>query len=114
MEAALIEYDKALAVEPDNATILLKAAKTLIALGKNDDAIARLRRATEKNPNYITPHVELALLAGPEEALPHLIEAIAINPFDPRIHKRLADVYAAQGNGAGSSDELAVFNQLTR
>ncbi len=85
MEAALIEYEKALAVEPDNATILLKAAKTHIALRQTDQAITKLRRATDKNPNYVTPHVELALLVGPEEARAHINEAIAINPFDPRI-----------------------------
>lgn len=112
-EAALIQYEKALEAEPDNAIILLKAAKTNLALKQTEAAISLLRRATVKNPNYITPHVELALLAGPEEALPHLMEAISINPFDPRIHKRLAEIYQAQGKTQDAERENEVFKKLT-
>ncbi len=85
MDAALIEYEKALEVEPDNAVILLKAAKTNLALGQKDAAITQLRRAIEKNPNYVTPYLELVPLVSPEQAKPLLYEAISINPFDPRI-----------------------------
>jgi tetratricopeptide (TPR) repeat protein len=88
-EAALIEYNKALDEEPDNAVILLKVAKTHLALGNKQKAIDDLRRATEKNPNYITPHIELALLVDEKEALPHWLEAVAINPFDPRVRQAM-------------------------
>jgi tetratricopeptide (TPR) repeat protein len=93
-EAALIEYNKALADEPDNAVILLKAAKTYLALGKKDKAIESLRRAAKTNPNYETPHMELALLVDSDEAMAHLMEAIAINPFDPRIQPRIEELKA--------------------
>ncbi len=84
-EAALIEYNKALSDEPDNAIILLKVAKTHLALGNKPEAIRNLRRAVVKNPNYVTPHVELALLLDEKDALPHWHEAAAINPFDLRV-----------------------------
>jgi tetratricopeptide (TPR) repeat protein len=92
LDAALIEYEKALKDEPDNALILLKAAKTHLALGQKDAAIENLRRATAMNPNYGTPHIELALLVEGKEAEEHLQEAIAINPFDPRIKQRQSEL----------------------
>ncbi len=89
MEAALIEYEKALKDEPDNALILLKAARTELVLGQKDSAILRLRRAIEKNPNYITPYIELAGLVGENEARSLYLEANAMNPFDPRVQSGL-------------------------
>lgn len=115
MEGALIQYEKALMVEPDNAVILLKAAKTDLALGHRDQAVDRLRRATEKNPNYITPHVELAQLLVPsQEGLSHLIEANSLNPFDPRIHKLLAEVYETTGRTSEAQLEIEIFQTLSR
>jgi tetratricopeptide (TPR) repeat protein len=111
-EAALIEYQKALAAEPDNAVVLLKVARTHLAMGEKDAALEPLRKATKSNPNYITPHVELALLADPAEALPHLEEAIALNPFDPRVHTRLAEIYDVQGKTADAQKERAILESL--
>ncbi len=96
-EAALIEYEKALKEEPDNAVILLKGARMHLALSQPEKAVEKLRRATAKNPNYGTPHIELAKLVGPEEALPHLLEANAINPFNPEIHELLGKIYETLG-----------------
>jgi tetratricopeptide (TPR) repeat protein len=93
-DAALTEYSKALEDEPDNAVILLKVAKTYLALGNKAKAIESLRRATRTNPNYETPHMELALLVDGDEAREHLMEALSINPFDPRIAPRLNELSA--------------------
>ena len=46
-----------------------------------------MRRATDKNPNYGTPHLLLASLVEGKEAVYHLEAANAINPFDPEIHR---------------------------
>lgn len=112
-EAALIEYDKALADEPDNAIILLKTAKTYLATGGKQKAVENLRRATEKNPNYVTPHVELALLVDGKEAERHLLEGIALNPFDPRIHERLALIYKEMGKDSDAAQERRIFEELS-
>jgi tetratricopeptide (TPR) repeat protein len=111
-EAALIQYNRALAQEPDNALVLLKAARTYLLLNNKPKAIEALRRATDKNPNYITPHVELAALVEPDEALKHLNEAIAINPFDPRIHDMLRQIYAARGEKEKADREAAALLSL--
>ncbi len=97
MEAALIEYDKALADEPDNAVILLKCARTRIALDRKDEAREMLRLAVMKNPNYGTPMIELAGMVDDREAAGLLMEANAINPFDPRIHRMLGEIFTRQG-----------------
>ncbi len=90
MEAALLEYEKALKEEPDNAVILLKVARTQLALKQKGAAIQNLRKAIEKNPNYITPYIELAGLLEGKEAEKLYLEANAMNPFDPRVKEGLA------------------------
>jgi tetratricopeptide (TPR) repeat protein len=97
MEAALIEYDKALADEPDNAIILLKCARARLALDRKDEARTMLRLAVLKNPNYATPMIELAGLVEDKEAADLLLDANAINPFDPRIHRLLGEIDARLG-----------------
>ncbi len=85
IEAALIEYEKALKEEPDNGVLLLKAARTHLALGQENEAREKLKWAVQKNPNYVTIRIELAKLLPQKEAMIHLEEAKAINPFDPGI-----------------------------
>ena len=113
MEAALIQYEGALKEEPDNALILLKAARAHLALEQRDAAVEKLRRATLKNPNYVTPHVELAGLLEGEEALRHLEEAVAINPFDPRVHARLEAVYRGLGRKKDADRAAEIHRRLT-
>lgn len=112
--AALIEYEKALKEEPDNAVLLLKAARAHLELNETEQALQKLRRATSKNPNYITPHIELAKLTEPSEALEHLEEALAMNPFDPTIHKLLADVYIRLDKKSDAERELRIAGELIR
>jgi tetratricopeptide (TPR) repeat protein len=84
-EAALIQYEKALEQEPDNAVLLLKAARVSLLLGQAKMARDYLEKAVEKNPNYVTPYIDLAALVEPARAKKLLLEAAAINPFDPRV-----------------------------
>lgn len=112
-EGALIEYEKALKTEPDNAILLLKAARAHLALKETDNAVIKLRRAIDKNPNYITPYIELAQWVPPQEAASLLKEANALNPFDPRIHTLLAGIYTALGRPADAAFEEGVSKQLT-
>jgi len=113
-EAALIEYEKALKEEPDNAVLLMRAAKVHVELNQKQQAIEKLRKATLQNPNYGTPHIELAELLGGKDALFHLLEANAINPFDPRIHRNLRDVYTELGRIDDAKREGDIFLLLSR
>jgi len=111
-KAALLQYEKALEEEPDNAIILLKAARTHLSLDQQDQAILRLRRAVKSNPNYGTPHIALAKMVSPKEALPLLLTAVAINPFDPEIHELLSAAYKDLKNPKKSLREEEIFNHL--
>lgn len=92
-QAALIQYKKALDQEPDNGVVLLKAARTALALEQNAKAEAWLRRAVEKNTSYVTPYVALGELLYEdgrfEEGQRFLQEALEINPYHPRVHELL-------------------------
>lgn len=112
LDAALFQYNKALAEEPDNAVILLKMARTYLTQIKPGEAAVLLKKATEKNPNYGTPFIELSKLVEPKEAIPLLLEANAINPFDPQIHKGLAESYAKVGEKEKALAEENIGNLL--
>ena len=113
-EAALIEYKKALEEEPDNALVLLKAARTQLALGREEQAREHLKRAVQSNPNYGTPHIELAKLVKPNQALPLLLTANAINPFDPEIHSLLAEIYFSLGKNEEGEREKKTAELLKK
>ncbi|OVE76788.1 hypothetical protein BVX98_04820, partial [bacterium F11] len=113
-EAALIEYKKALEEEPDNAIVLLKAARAELALKRGDDARDHLRRAVKSNPNYGTPHIELAKMVPIQESLSLLRTANDINPFDPQIHKLKALIYRELGHEEEFEREKIIFEGLIK
>ncbi|MBU0952475.1 MAG: tetratricopeptide repeat protein [Elusimicrobia bacterium] len=86
-EVALIQYNKALALEPFNPVVLYKKSRTLLSLGKIDDAEAALTACIDKNPNYVSPYELLGELylnkKNFKKAREMLIEAASINPFNP-------------------------------
>jgi tetratricopeptide (TPR) repeat protein len=84
-ESALLQYERALEQEPDNAVILLKAARACLALNQTSQAKIYLERAVDKNPNYVTPYIELAKLVERKRAQELIREGLAINPFDPAL-----------------------------
>lgn len=112
--AALIEYERALKDEPDNAVVLLKAAKTCLILEDPHTAVSYLKRATDKNPNYGTPYYELARLSGDREAVSLLMDYMAINPFDPRAHEALSEVWRRRGELPRSLRERAIYDDLMK
>jgi hypothetical protein len=91
--ASLLEYKKAIEVEPDNGVALVKTARAYMDLDDNKKAEEALRRAVEKNPSYPAPFVLLGGLLYDsgryEPAQRTLQEALEINPYDPKIHELL-------------------------
>jgi tetratricopeptide (TPR) repeat protein len=115
-QAAQIQYEKALAQEPDNGVALTKLARTHVTLEKEEKAEAALRRAIEKNPSYVTPAVMLGELLYEqgryEEAQPVLHEALEINPFHPRIHEYLGLIALDLGNFAAARQAVELSLRL--
>ncbi|MCB4757371.1 MAG: hypothetical protein LHV69_10155 [Elusimicrobia bacterium] len=112
IKAALIEYESALKEEPDNAVILLKIARTDLLLNEPNLAETSLKKAIQSNPNYGTPYIELAKLTTAGEAIPLLLSANAINPFDPQIHFLLGRAYETLGELDRARKEQQIWVEL--
>jgi len=84
---AVIQYDKALVLEPFNPVVLYKKSRALLSLGKIDDAESALLACIDKNPNYVSPYELLGEIyitkKNFEKAREMLSEAVSINPFNP-------------------------------
>lgn len=103
-EAALIEYRRALADdEPASPTLSARIANALVALGRNDEAVATLRGSVADYPEFALTRKSLGrlLLARGQhrDALRELRASADINPFDPEVQAALADLYGSLGDG---------------
>ncbi|MBP9127219.1 MAG: tetratricopeptide repeat protein [Elusimicrobia bacterium] len=91
--AAVMEYKKAVDLQPDNGVALVRLAQVYVKESKTDAARDLFIRAITHNLSYATPFVRLGELhydeGRYEEAQTVLQEALEINPFDPKIHETL-------------------------
>ena len=99
--AAFREYDKALALDPDDPQPRLAIASLLAADEVLDEAIVELTAVHEQHPNLIAPINAAAPLFQTRQRWPELIASyqslIAINPFNPEYHNNLGTAYASAG-----------------
>ena len=115
-ELALFQYEKALNLEPYNPIALIKKAKTMIALGKEIEAVAVLEKSIEANPNYAGAYFLLCDIYIRQKewgkALYCFEQANSINPFNPEIHQRAAQIYLELKNIQKSDQEMFVYKQF--
>lgn len=101
MKAAQKELEKAYK-ETGSALISGKLATVALAAGDLDAAENAARKATEGPHDLAGPNVTLAAIlvqrGKTAEAKQALERAIAVNPFDPRIHDLLLRVLGPNGN----------------
>ncbi|HEX9120864.1 MAG TPA: protein kinase [Terriglobales bacterium] len=95
-------YQRALALEPGNATVVRGAAVLAFILGRLEEAMALDRRAVELDPLSVPTHSNLGLhayYAGRlEEAIAAYKRALELNPEFPFTHAGLGQVYLAQAH----------------
>jgi tetratricopeptide (TPR) repeat protein len=100
-QAAISEWEKALAMSPLDARAHNNFGQTLVHAGKADGAIAEFRKAVAAKPLYPEAQSNLAIaLAGaghPNEAIEHFKLAIEANPAFAEAHSNLGHVLAEQG-----------------
>jgi tetratricopeptide (TPR) repeat protein len=100
-QAAIPEWEKALAMSPTDARAHNNFGQTLVHAGKSDAAIAEFRKAVAAKPLYPEAQSNLAIaLAGaghPNEAIEHFKLAIEANPGFAEAHSNLGHVLAEQG-----------------
>lgn len=100
--AALKEYDKAQALGGDGNPMLQNAAAaTLVALERYDEVPERLERVRSYYPDYLNTYLNLGeaylKLGRRDEAIAAFERAVGINPFHPRVHEALVELYEAAG-----------------
>ena len=106
--AAVVEYQKARELIGDHNPILqTRLGRSLITIGRHEEAAEALAGSLAYYPNYHTTHLllgEALLKAGElERAETHLMEALGINPFDPAVHENLAALYTRQDRAEDAS-----------
>lgn len=96
--ASIVEYRKAEAlVGSDNPLLQNWMARALLDMDRAPEAIDALGESATFYPGFYLTFLHLGeayLHVGQADAaLPHLIEAAGVNPFDPDVHRQLSRAY---------------------
>jgi tetratricopeptide (TPR) repeat protein len=116
MEAAVLEYRRALGESRDSVTIMKKLSSALTTMARYEEALELLRRAKDISSDH--PSIFTALgqtylkLKRMKEARDSFQEAIQINPFDPEAHMGLATAYETLGERSSASKEREIARRL--
>ena len=118
LEAAVIQYRRALEQTDDAVPIRNRLSSVLTSLGRHDEALDILKRTLELAPDNPTSYTQLGRIyllkknfEGAKEAFE---ESIQINPFDPDIHVGISNAYAMLGDSNESAKERDVALKLLR
>lgn len=100
--AAEADFRAALAIQPDQPSLLNYLGYSLVERGENlDEALEMIERAVAGEPSsgYILDSLAWALfrLGRYSEALPHMERAVELAPTDAILNDHLGDVYWAVG-----------------
>lgn len=118
-KAALVEYQKAIALGGDgNPVIQNGAAAAMLAQDRHADVPEALSRVLQYYPEFVNTHLHLGeayvKLQDVEKAIAAFEQAIGINPFHPRPHQALAALYKAQGRAEDAAREQTALEILNR
>ncbi len=115
-ESAVLQYAKALEKEPANPVALTKIARAFIDLGRKSDAEIKLETAIHENPGYAPAFLVLGDLLIERSDFGRakfcFEEANALNPFNPRGHERLVQIYEKLGDVKGLEVEKEALRRL--
>jgi tetratricopeptide (TPR) repeat protein len=110
------EFEEELQLDPANANATYELAEIHRQLNELDQAQQLFETALKDHQDFQEAHVGLAatLMAQqkPALALPHLQQAVALNPDDEVAWYRLSQVDRALGNAEGQKKALAQFQHL--
>ncbi len=100
---AIVEYGKALALDPHDSAALLGAAATYLGLSKYDEATSAAQKALSDRPLDPQSNLLMAEILGAQghevEAKPYLANCLHIAPeFQSRVHYLLARAAMKEGN----------------
>jgi len=109
-EAAVVEYEKALAAAPD-PFVAGKLARTLVELGKHDRAIELATPLVTADADDAVAAVTLGIARAARhewaEAVAAYEMALRVSPFDPQTRCGLAEAYAEIGDSRAGREKTA-------
>jgi tetratricopeptide (TPR) repeat protein len=118
MEAAVMEYRRALADTSDSVPVMNRLSDVLITMARYEEALQLLRRARDLSPDHPTTHTTLGQtylkLRNFKEARDSFLESIEISPFNPDVHQGLATAYEMLGDQASANMERERAKRLGR
>jgi len=99
--SAALEFEKAIALNPQLATAHSLYGKTLLETGRRDEATQAFRSELKLNPNDFESNLQLGFLAKEDdntrEALGYLDRAKRLRPGHPGLLHMLGSLYLAEG-----------------
>jgi Flp pilus assembly protein TadD len=118
MEEATTEMEAYLQSRPDDAKVRMELAAELAELGKNDEALAELDRATgggSENLRALKLRVQIASQRKHyDDAIPALQKAIALAPQDAELAAQLGHIYLEKKDYANAVNELIVAFKMNQ
>jgi DNA-binding winged helix-turn-helix (wHTH) protein/TolB-like protein/Flp pilus assembly protein TadD len=111
------EFRRSLAINPDYATTHTWYAVSLVALGRNEEALAQVRKAEELDPMSLIINTEVGrvfyLTRQYDQAIEAYRKVIDLDPQFARAHSRLGMVYAAKGDFPNAIGEFEKAKALS-
>ncbi|MGZ5127311.1 MAG: tetratricopeptide repeat protein [Burkholderiales bacterium] len=103
-EDELLEYHKAIELDPDYAEAHYNLGNTLARLNQDDEAVSEYDKALALYPRLAPAHANIATvlmrLGRSGEAISHLREALALQPRDASLKRSLGDLLARENKPA--------------
>ena len=100
--SAVVEYEKAVKLEPYHPKILNKLGLARIMAGDFAGAVKVLEKSAWINPSYSSTYVNLGLaylgLGKEEKAIASFKRASELNPFNPLPYHKLREIYLKKGD----------------
>jgi Flp pilus assembly protein TadD len=111
LEAAALEYEKALSASPGDPFVTGKLARTYVELGEYGQAAALARPLAQLDEHDPVPAVTLGVAlaaAGDAQGAREAFEqALRVSPFDPAVRCGLADAYGKLADGRAARERQA-------
>jgi tetratricopeptide (TPR) repeat protein len=115
LEEALLRFEQALALDPDNPEVIEAIGRALLGLDRAEEAEASFLDALELDPDWVAPRMGLAALAmrndEPFKVVHHLERATASDPEYPDAFVELGRYYGLMGEPGLAR---ATFERWTR
>ncbi|MGC9357240.1 MAG: tetratricopeptide repeat protein [Anaerolineae bacterium] len=116
LDKAIVEFEKAIALDPNNATLHNDLAAAYYQQGRIDEAVATWEQALEIDSELADTHYNLGLVyAGQgklDEAITKWEETLQIDPNYANAHKNLGIAYTEQGRLEEAVAEFETYLQL--